>query len=93
MQKFGKINIFGDLEIATKIIQTDEKIIVNPTEEEYLENEYKKILEENYPKEKEGFNIVKKFTENCQEIIIKYEYEEIIEENTEHFEKEFDNIG
>ena len=67
MQKFGKINFFGNLELANNIIQTNEKIIVNPTEEEYLDP-------------KEGFNIAKRFNETDSEIIITYEYEQILEE-------------
>lgn len=80
MQKFGKINFFGNLELANNIIQTNEKIIVNPTEEEYLANGYKKIIKEKYLDPKEGFNIAKRFNETDSEIIITYEYEQILEE-------------
>ncbi len=90
MRIFGKINYFGDLEIAGNTLQTKTEIIVNPSDEEYQQNGYKLVEYEQYPEEKENYNIVKFFEESGNIIFVKYRYEENNEtENIiEHIEDE-----
>lgn len=81
MERYGRINKLGDLIIPNNVIQTEHDIIINPTEEKYLENGYKKIIFEKQPKEKIGFNIEKYYEETEDCIYVKYKFVE--NENTE----------
>ena len=75
MEKYGKIDFFNDLVIATNIIQNNTEIIVNPTEDEYLANGYKHIVYD----EKVGYNVEMYYEEDESHIYVKYRYTEIIE--------------
>ena len=79
MNKYGKIDVFGDLVIASNTIQNNNEIIVNPTDEEYLANGYKLVLFDEILPAREGFNIEKYYEENETTIYVKYRYVEIID--------------
>ena len=76
MNKYGKINFFGDLVIATNIIQNNNEIIVNPTNEEYVANGYKMVVSDEMLPSKEDFNIEKYYEEDETSIHVRYRYVE-----------------
>ena len=69
----------GQLKRATNIIRIDDKITVNPKEEDYLNAGYKQIID-NRLEDKEGFWQRAEYTETDNEIIINYTYEEMTDE-------------
>ena len=80
MKKFGKLNNFGDLIIATNVLQVDNTIIINPTYEDYINNGYKELIYEEPLIEKIGYNTERYYVETDNCIYIHYRYVEIIEE-------------
>lgn len=79
MNRYGKIDAFGDLVIASNTIQNNNEIIVNPTDDEYLANGYKLVLFDDMLPPQEGFNIEKYYEQNETTIYVKYRYIEIID--------------
>jgi len=72
--------INGNLHIAMgKVLTFDNEITVNPREEDFMRAGYKPVIENKLP-EKEGFYQVAEYTENAENIIANYHYEEIIED-------------
>ena len=70
----------GNLQVAGgKLLQIGDEITVNPREEDFLRAGYKPVVGERL-EEKEGFYQVAEYTENDNEIIANYHYEEIVDE-------------
>ena len=81
--KYGKI-INGRVKQFKSIKYTDGGVAFNPTTKQWLENGYKKVID-NRPIEKDGFYQTRNFTENAIEINYIYNYVKIpiIEEGVE----------
>ena len=72
--------INGNLQIAGgKILRYDDEITVNPREEDFIKAGYKPVVGERL-EEREGFYQVAEYTENDNEIVATYHYEEIVDE-------------
>ena len=70
----------GNIKFAGgKLLQIDDEITVNPREEDFIRAGYKPVVGERL-EEKEGFYQVAEYTDNGNEIIATYHYEEIVEE-------------
>lgn len=70
----------GNIKFAGgKLLQIGDEITVNPREEDFLRAGYKPVVSERLP-EKEGFYQVAEYTENDNEIVAIYHYEEIVDE-------------
>ena len=70
----------GNLQVAGgKLLQIGDEITVNPREEDFLRAGYKPVVGERL-EEKEGFYQVAEYTENDNEIVATYHYEEIEDE-------------
>ena len=82
MAKFGIINYLNELVVADNVIYgKNNTTIINPTEQEYLDNGYKYLEYSEALPYKEGFNIEKYYEETDDHIYVKYRYMENIEEN------------
>ena len=72
--------IDGQIKFAGgKILIIDDKVIVNPREEDWLEAGYKPVVEERL-EEKEGYYQVPEYTEEDDKIVATYHYEELPDE-------------
>ena len=70
----GQIHIAGG-----KLLQIGDEITVNPREEDFLRARYKPVVGERL-EEREGYYQVAEYTENENEIVATYHYEEIVDE-------------
>lgn len=85
MNRFGKLNSFGELIYAPDILKEENgTIIINPSESDYYRMGYKLIIEEEVPKEYKGKNTEAYYEETETIIYIKIRLApEVNEEDTE----------
>lgn len=84
MNRFGKLNSFGELVYAPEILKTEDgTIIVSPSSKDYLRLGYKLIIEEAKPSEFYGKNTEIYYEETESIIYIKHKLSPEMEEDTE----------
>jgi hypothetical protein len=84
MNRFGKLNSFGELIYAPEILKMEDgTIIVSPSSKDYLRLGYKEIIEEEKPSEFYGKNTEMYYEETESIIYIKHKLSTEMEEDTE----------
>lgn len=84
MNRFGKLNSFGELIYVADILKEENStIIINPQESDYYKMGYKLIIEEAKPSEFYGKNTEMYYEETESIIYIKHKLSTEMEEDTE----------
>lgn len=80
-KKYGKL-MFGGLIYAKDIIENEDgSIIMNPTEQDYIEHGYKEVVDNGIPEELIGKNIEQYY--EIDDIYIVVKYRESVDEEPE----------